>query len=411
MFDYHSIECCEYIVFFVSCAKADCPPSIDERENVLIAVLADDLTSALDGAAPFADRGLKVKVVFDSQALSAAADGADVLSVDLDSRFADPDVAEERFRTGGAALAHARLLYKTMDSTLRGNLCPEARGAMAGSGRSQAVVAPAFPAAGRTTSGGRQFVHGVAVELTEYARDTQNPVSNSLIADHFADLGVSAFRVEDAANDSDLDALVSQIGLSAHQIWVGSPGLAAALARAVPAGVQVGPDSSPAVRRVLVVVGSQHPANAAQVDQLKAAGAALVRAPSPLPQPQVVAEAITAAFESTDLVCVLSPEIDVADHGWTPTDLARWLGAVAERSTGAFEGLVVTGGDTARRIVDALGAGSMDLVGEVEPGVCLGLLHSRQGRFPFAAKAGGFGAPDTLARCVTALRSKGASAQ
>ena len=376
----------------------------------MIAVLADDLTSALDGAAPFADRGLKVTVVFDERSLAAAAHAADVVSVDLDSRFNSSAAAERQFRSAAAALPQAGLLYKTMDSTLRGNLCAETRGALAGSGRRRTIVAPAFPAAGRTTSGGRQFVNGVPVELTEFARDARNPVSSSLVADHFADMDGLPIAVEDAQADSELDAIVSRVGLGSDVLWVGSPGLASALARAVPAASQSRrPASWPAVRRVLVVVGSQHPANPAQVAQLKAAGAAIVTARAPMSPPLMLAEAIVAGFESADVVCLVAPEATIVGDGDGPAELARWLGAAVERSGAAFEGLVATGGDTARRLAEALGAEAMDLAGEVEPGVPVGLLQSRHGPLPFATKAGGFGDIHTLARCVAALRSRGAS--
>lgn len=117
----------------------------------MIAVLADDLTSALDGAAPFAGRGLSARVVFADMEFADA--GTDVVSFDLDSRFLAPAAAEARFRTWGAACAPAQVLYKTLDSTLRGNLAAEARGALAGSGRRTAVVALTH-AVDRLRSGG-----------------------------------------------------------------------------------------------------------------------------------------------------------------------------------------------------------------------------------------------------------------
>ncbi len=371
----------------------------------MIAILADDLTSALDGAAPFASRGLQAKVAFDSRKLLGL--DADVVSLDLDSRLAAPDVAEERFRTAGAALAHAQLLYKTVDSTLRGNLCAEARGTMAGSGRQKALVAPAFPAAGRTTLGGRQLVHGVEVDLTEFGRDALNPVSSCLVADHFAELGAAAFSVCDAVKDGELDALVSRTGLGADLLWIGSPGLAAALARALP--TNAGPRRPKpwrAVRRVLVVVGSRHRANAAQIDSLRAAGAVLVAAPAPLSSPGGLAQAICAAFEEADVVCLLAPTASVEAHDGSSERLARWLGEVVSLSAPSVEGVVVTGGDTARRVTDALHAHCLHLVGEVEAGVPLAWLDAPRGGVAFATKAGGFGDPRTLLRCVEAMRTR-----
>lgn len=84
----------------------------------MIAILADDLTSALDGAAPFAARGLNACVML--RLPDAALQGAEIVAFDLDSRFVSPEQAERRFRHAAASVKPARLIYKTIDSTLRG---------------------------------------------------------------------------------------------------------------------------------------------------------------------------------------------------------------------------------------------------------------------------------------------------
>ena len=74
------------------------------------------------------------------------------------------------------AVRGARLVYKKLDSTLRGNVAAELAAAFGAAGRERAIVAPAFPAAGRTTVGGTQLVHGVPVDETEMRDDPQTPV-------------------------------------------------------------------------------------------------------------------------------------------------------------------------------------------------------------------------------------------
>ena len=67
-----------------------------------LAVLADDLTGALDAAAPFAARGITTVVALGLDGLDAAlASGADVVGVSTDSREIVPDAAR-------AAVASAR---------------------------------------------------------------------------------------------------------------------------------------------------------------------------------------------------------------------------------------------------------------------------------------------------------------
>ena len=370
----------------------------------MIAVLADDLTSALDGAAPFAARLLAARVVLDASAVDSA--GVVVISVDLDSRFLDPVMAEERFAAAAACLPGARVLYKTVDSTLRGNIGAEIRGALRGSRRRRAVVAPAFPAAGRITLGGRQLVDGVPLERTPFADDPRTPVTSSRVADLLVGLDPTSFEMHDAAHDRDLDSLVSSLGLGPDLLWVGSPGLAGALARAVegPSGGVTFPARDPA-ERVLVVVGSMHSVNVAQVERLAGAGAALVRLDAGSLHPAWVAAAVSRAFGSARTVCLLIPQAPCPGGADASAQLAQGLGAAVAGCATSFDGLVATGGDTARRIVDALGASALDLAGEIEPGVPLGVLRGPDRSIPFATKAGGFGHPDTLLACVHRLRS------
>lgn len=388
----------------------------------LIAVLADDLTSALDGAAPFAARGLSVRVVLRASAITPGS--ADVLAVDLDSRFLRPGVAQRRFHGAAQRLRSAALVYKTVDSTLRGNLGAEAQGALAGAGRQRAEVAPAFPAAGRTTVQGLQRVQGMPLEHTVFASDPRTPVTTSNVAERMHGLPPDGMRVHDATHDHDLDAIVAAVGWQRPGVlWVGSPGLAAALARALPAMPIPGTQGRPAAvagrlpaapaprpcRRVLVVVGSLHPANQAQVDGLAHAGVPVIGLPvdtgSPF-DPAPLAARVAQALARHPVVCLASPRMADAATG-TPACAAPalQLAQLVVRCAPHFDALVATGGDTARRMVDALRARSLDLLGEVEPGVPFGMLRLQGRQIPFSTKAGGFGSADTLLRCVQLLQS------
>ena len=57
-------------------------------------------------------------------------------------------------------------------------------------------------------------------------------------------------------------------------------------------------------------------------------------------------------------------------------------------------GIVVTGGDTARALFDALKLTAIDVVGELLPGVALGTIDYDGGRLPVVSKAGAFGGED-----------------
>src|SRR5690606_25502766 len=74
------------------------------------------------------------------------------------------------------------ILYKKIDSALRGPIAAELSGLLDALARAHRIlVAPAFPAAGRTTVDGVQRLDGRPVHLTPMADDPLNPVRLSHI--------------------------------------------------------------------------------------------------------------------------------------------------------------------------------------------------------------------------------------
>jgi uncharacterized protein YgbK (DUF1537 family) len=81
--------------------------------------------------------------------------------------------------------------------------------------------------------------------------------------------------------------------------------------------------------------------------------------------------------------------------------------AVAHRPPGSIAGFVVTGGDGARALVDALGATGIALKEEIISGIPLGtLIGGKADGLPIVTKAGGFGPEDALARAMHAVRER-----
>jgi 4-hydroxythreonine-4-phosphate dehydrogenase len=67
-------------------------------------------------------------------------------------------------------------------------------------------------------------------------------------------------------------------------------------------------------------------------------------------------------------------------------------------------GLVATGGETARAVLDALGIHRLRLLGEVEPGLSFSVADCWARPLPIITKAGAFGSPQALVRCRDFLR-------
>ena len=115
--------------------------------NPTLAIIADDLTGALDSAAPFAARGLRAVAALGPDGLEAAlASGAAVVAVNTLSRHLAPEAAAVAAEAARQCLAAgAQLLLKKVDSRLRGNAGPEAEAIARVLGVEALLVAPAVP--------------------------------------------------------------------------------------------------------------------------------------------------------------------------------------------------------------------------------------------------------------------------
>ncbi|WFU45436.1 four-carbon acid sugar kinase family protein (plasmid) [Bradyrhizobium sp. CB82] len=337
-----------------------------------IGILADDLTSAADGAAPFVQRGLRAVVGRRRLPLP----NATILAVDSGSRSLPASQAMQRTSELSGQLASRDVLYKTVDSTLRGHVRAEMEAAFTASGRKMLVFAPAFPGAGRTTVGGVQLVDGIAVAETGYGRDPVHPARHSRLVE-LVPPSIGNVVILDAATQDELDIKIAALPDPESILWVGSPGMALALAKRL-APVQVASDVTLAGgSQILVVVGSANPRSHRQADRIGVEpGVALLRAP----------------VERID----------------DPNSILRDIAQAAARRLvdERCDVVIATGGDTMEAILDSLDVSAFEILQELEPGFPLGRASVGNGReLLLAMKAGGFGDDDTLRRAVARLRA------
>src|SRR6185436_17770119 len=92
-----------------------------------LAIIADDLSSATDCGAQVVRSGLSVVVPLGGYSLSTQVRAAQVLSVDTDSRSLSADDAYAKVKEASEQLVADGWthFYKSVDSTLRGNLGAE----------------------------------------------------------------------------------------------------------------------------------------------------------------------------------------------------------------------------------------------------------------------------------------------
>ncbi len=392
-----------------------------------VAIIADDLTGAADTGVQFARAGYGTAVVFRGAPLPPDGD-LEAVALDTDSRAIPAGAAARRVLEAVRSVRDAPIVYKKLDSTLRGPIAAELAAALGASGRERVVVAPAFPSAGRTTLHGVQLVRGVPVHETEASNDPRTPIREghlpSLLADAFPSvesMGTSdlpdpaAVRralegavclVADAARDEDLVALVRAVPDPSEVLWAGSAGLAVALGDVYPgphAETQA-PRAGP-VRKVLVVVGSLSGVAREQLRSLEEHGWPLIPATGGTGSERGALDEARRALATAECAGLHSSE----DRN--SSDAAEVVGAMADVAIalsreGLFDALVLTGGDTAVGVARRLGASGIRLEGEVEAGIPVGVLIGPN-PYRVVTKAGSFGEAGTLVEVVETLLKGG----
>ncbi|HEV7322945.1 MAG TPA: four-carbon acid sugar kinase family protein [Ensifer sp.] len=342
----------------------------------MLAIVADDLTGALDAAAPFAARGMHVEVALVGEAIDSALRlKPDVLSINLGSRELSGEAAGQRAAAALAGLPPEARLFKKVDSRLKGHIAAELDAVTFRS----ALVAPAIPAFGRYVTDG--CVRGFGVDAPISVRER---------------LGRHAARsiIPDTSTAAEMRAALEHAERTGVDLLVGARGLAEALAQhmtgdaaAHAAEISGGP--------ALFVIGSRDPITLAQIDALRHSVAIrYLAAPNGrLVDPKDDGSAITLVQAVAGEAEVSSEEVSEALAESICPNLARSVGT-----------MLLSGGATAEAVLRKMNIQRFRLLGECLPGLGLAEVEGRC----IIAKSGGFGSPDTLKQVAEAsLRKMG----
>jgi uncharacterized protein YgbK (DUF1537 family) len=359
--------------------------------GTIVRVVADDLTGALDAAAPFVATTGPLPVFWEMR--SQPPGGSFV----LDSETRDGSRPRSDWIGG---FKGADLAFKKIDSLLRGGTVEDIAACLESGLFESALIAPAFPAQQRITRGGRQYWRAGAgdpwqpVECDLMAALQRRGVPVRGVSSGQA-IGGRGFFLCDATTEEELRAIVrAGRHLADPLLWIGTAGLARALAGA-PAAIAVTMLPAP----LLLVIGSHHPVTLAQVGRLAAhapEAIATIRL-GDTDAPAAIA-AVAAALEAgrrAALVFAL-PDGTGGEVAGPLFDSVLNLAILRLPMPGS---LVASGGATLFRLARGLGAASLSVTGEPMPGVARSRLEG--GRWPGAtviSKSGAFGAPDLLVR-------------
>jgi D-threonate/D-erythronate kinase len=364
----------------------------------VLRLLADDLTGALDAGAPFARPERPVPVVW-HPLVGPTREGP--VAVDVETRET-PEVAGPRFAHLAPILRDGAPAFLKIDSRLRGSPAVELAACLRTGGFASCVLAPAFPDQGRITRAGRQLVRDAAGGWQDCGRDLRAELAaHGLAIRHArqpAAVAGEGILLCDAESVADLAGIVAAgRRLRPPVLWCGTSGLAHALAGPV-APLEAGAVLAPSV---LVLVGTDHPASTAQLDQLvRSTGLPQVDAPAAKAVERVHGHLREQGRAALRLA--LPPGTPRAEARRTLYELGEALAALPAPGSA-----IVTGGDTLLALCQGVAARDLALLGELLPGVSVSRLRGGPWNGTgVVAKSGGFGGPDLLLGLLSPSRTE-----
>jgi D-threonate/D-erythronate kinase len=401
----------------------------DAATDFPLAMLADDVTGGCDAGVQFSLRGVATRVYLELPQEPAAFAGVSVIV--NHSRGEAPEEASRKVEQAcdWIAASGAKLCFKKIDSTLKGNVGAELEAIRNKFPDRLILVSPSFPHMERIlldgwlrvrSSEGIQPIHLLSLlssqgvrRLTHISQPARAGASDTLVERiRHAEAGWARIIVIDAASESHLRAIAeAAVQIVPQPLLVGSAGLAAAwsevLLKAGNSGASgireptslehlVSADSAAvSAGSVVLCIGSTNPVTCQQLQRLA----------------------------DTQSVLTFNWQQDNPDHalaalaqGWHVAvpiqrdsvqleNLRRLFSAIVE--TSHVRGLLCSGGDTARLVCSSLGVHAIQLGGEVLRGLPWGtLLGGPANRLPICTKAGGFGNPDALSNAIRFLAAQ-----
>jgi uncharacterized protein YgbK (DUF1537 family) len=379
-------------------------------------------------------------VTTDIVALDELLARAEVVGIDLGTRRAGAVLAYlSTYAACQLSLRAGAVIYKKVDSQLRGNPGTEVAAALDAWPEAIALVTPALPREQRVVRSGQLEGPGVSpVALLEVFGSNGDrslyPLGVAELRNGVASQGLAALTpgtivLADAETDDDLSALVIAAWATGRAVlWAGSAGLAGALARYLATARPPSSRSRPSSWRENYV-GDLLPARADQPDQgrgvlvLVASRDQLARrqlralvaiGDVPMSEVPFSREALTrwlnvelprlrARLGTGGTVAICSSPTDAG--GPERLECAKLVvtaGLALVTAGSLAHDMLATGGETARCLLDAMGERRCTVVREIEPGMPH-LRTERQG-LNIVTKSGSFGTERSLVNAVEALR-------
>ncbi len=425
----------------------------------MIYLVADDLTGATDTGVQFSKQGYNTLVTIvdlnikNNKTLNINSD-TDIFVVDSETR--DLSIMEARKRilqiVNQIPVNENDVIYKKVDSTLRGNIGVELDIIMNKFEKDICLFCPAFPSNNRFVIGGYLIVQGEPLGVTEYYRgnlDSGNASYIPVLLKKQSNLPVGKVELKDviqgketilkrinylykrgkkiiildALNDQHLkDILLSGNEFNGSVLYSGSAGLANYLSKIYKTDSSLDLDNNQQIdsETFLIVGGSRRNIMNSQINYLKnkldineitidlknvfstrkkSLADYISEGERAIKSKQLLVIRPDPSFLEKNMMQNIINENNLQNHRELEVIIRNFLGELTASliNKSFINNLVLIGGDTAIGVCKALGVDSLRIVDEILPGIPVSSIRNhRYSKIKIATKAGGFGQEETL---------------
>jgi len=427
----------------------------------MIYVIADDLTGANDTGVQFAKKGYNTKLlIFNKQSTIIIPDNLDVFVIDTETRELESKTARKILKSilEKININKKDIVYKKVDSTLRGNISDEIEEIMNILKKDICIFSPSFPSHKRITIGGYLVVDQKPLGLSEYSSNNLKQEENSFIPfllKKQTNFSVGQIDLKDVAkgqktilskinelyqkgnkiividstNEEHLkDIFASSLNLDRSVLFSGSAGLANHFPNINNKNEDLKMKIENNKGPVIVVAGSRNSITEDQVNYLKNKS---IFCELKIDLEQIFSnkdrilddyatKCIQAIKDNRDLVIhtniTYNEEKSINEKLMLKYHLSfrgleikikTFLGELTSKiiKNSNIRNLILTGGDVALGVCKELNIRNLNILAELLPGIPLAIANYKDYKLNVITKAGGFGKEDALYNLINKLKN------
>jgi len=385
-------------------------------------LIADDFTGANDSGIKIVQRGYDASISLNCNEKF----DSNINIIDTETRNLNKNKAYDivdKTISNLENLSDYLVIYKKVDSTLRGNIRSEYEAIYKYLNPQFVIFAPAHPNLGRTTKDGIQYVNGKRILDTEFSQDPEKPVTNdnikNILADkmhhHYIDEIRKDLNIKPGINTFDCEIYddllkIAQKSLEIDQrvLFIGSAGLCDALF-----------DELIIKKPAVGIVGSVSSQNKESIEYCKKMGVPVIKITLMdyvnNSYKNKIDQVICLLKENKDVIIVTSKDrrdytetLEYLRENNLKTDLilSKLLKSISISIINEVDisGVFTSGGTTSIEFLKSIGATGTNLINEIENGVIMNKIKGVSNDLYLVTKAGAFGNKKTIYNSLNQIR-------